>query len=167
MTARQPLTRAAVEAVLMHVVECPPRIGTYDHARWHRDALLLVWVLHHPTRAPELPYITWKPNNSGHVHLTGNGIWMYRDIRSTVDPMRASYRLATPVAEILTAYLDGARNKLTKAENDSLFSMKSCHLQHRLLTLIARHCDREVGMSEVVALHDGSSDKVRKGVPGH
>ena len=168
MTARQPLTRSAVETVLMRVVECPPRVGTYDHARWHRDILLLAWVLHHPRRTPELPFITWKPDNSGHAYLSENSRWMYRDIKSTVDPMRASYRLATPVAEVLTAYLDGARNKLVKAESDSLFSMQSGHLQYRLLTLIERYYGKEVGMAEVLALQgDSPSTGIRKGVTGN
>ncbi len=167
MTTRQPLTRAAVETVLMRVVECPPRVGTYDNARWHRDILLLAWVLHHPRRTPELPYITWKPDNSGHVYLTGSGIWMYRDIKSTVDPMRASYRLATPVAEILVAYLDVARDRLVKAESDSLFGMPCGHLEYRLLTLICRHLEREVGMTDVIALQsDCPSTGIRKGVTG-
>ena len=56
MTVQQPLTRAAVEAALMRVVESPPRVGTYDHARWHRDALLLVC----PDGQLKFPHL-WPP----------------------------------------------------------------------------------------------------------
>lgn len=168
MTAQQQLTRAAVEAVLMRVAECPPRVGTYDHARWYRDLLLLAWVLHHPRRTPELPYLTWQSDNSGHVYLAASGAWMYRDIRSTVDPMRASYRLASPVVEILVAYFDVARNKLVKAESDSLFGMACGHLEHRLMTLIGRYFSREVSMPEVIALgSDYQSFLEGKGVTGN
>lgn len=152
---QQPFNRAAANEILRKLADSQPREGTYWHAAWVRDLLLMSWAFYHPNRIAELYCATWKIDNSGHVFTQAVGRWFYRNIHAGYASKIGAYELAQPAAEMLALYLACARAQLLKKESDLLLNMPSNHVNHRINTLIEKHFDRPVKFSELRKLQNG------------